>query len=131
MSTSLKKNICSAITPGTFATEMERSKVDEALPPEVQYVCLYWIQHLQKSGARLQDNERVHQFLQNHFLHWLEALGWMQKISEGIVQIINLEATTAVSNIIYLRISTQMLFLGLQLFRSTEIHSRYETICIT
>jgi NACHT domain len=99
MSTSLKKDICSTIIPGTFTTEIERSKVDQALPPEVQYACLYWTQHLQKSGAYLKDNERVHQFLQNHFLHWLEALGWMQKMSEAITQIINLEATAAVSNI--------------------------------
>jgi hypothetical protein len=130
MSASLKNNICSAITPGTFTTEIERSRVDQALPPEVQYACLYWTQHLQKSGAHIQDNERVHQFLQNHFLHWLEALGWMQKISEGIIQIINLEAITAVSNIIYLRALTKMLYLGVQLSRSTEIRSRYETICI-
>jgi archaellum biogenesis ATPase FlaH len=110
MSTSLEKDICNAITPGIFTTEIERSKVDQALPPELQYACLYWTQHLQKSGAYLQDNERVHQFLQNHFLHWLEALGWMQKISEGITQIINLEATAAVSNIMYLRVSTEVYF---------------------
>lgn len=101
MSTSLKKDICNVIIPGTFITEMEQCKVDLALPPELQYACLFWTQHLQKSGACLQDNERVHQFLQNHFLHWLEALGWMEKISEGITQIINLEATTAVSKIVF------------------------------
>jgi NACHT domain len=110
MSTSLKNNICSAITQGTFATEIDQSKVDKALPPEVQYACLYWTQHLQKSGTHLQDNKRVHQFLQIHFLHWLEALGWMQKISEGIIQIMNLEATTTVSNIIHRTVSAEMLY---------------------
>jgi len=103
MSTSLKKDICNAIIPGTFTSEIDRSKVDQALPPELQYACLYWTQHLQKSGAYLQDNEHVHQFLQNHFLNWFEALGWMQKTSEGITQIISLEATAAVSSIIYLK----------------------------
>jgi len=110
MSTFLKQDICSIIVPGTFATDIGQSKVEEVLPLEVQYACLYWTQHLQKSSPRLQDNERIHQFLQSHFLHWLEALGWMQKISEAITQIINLEAIAAVSSIIYLKVSTKMLY---------------------
>jgi hypothetical protein len=127
MSTSLKKDVCSAITPGTFITKIERNKVDQALPLEVQYACLYWTQHLQKSGTYLQDNELVYQFLQNHFLHWLEALGWMQKMSEAITQIINLEATAAVSNIMYLKISAKRLY-----FRSPVVllYRNFFMICI-
>lgn len=44
-------------------------------------------QHLQKSGIQLRDSDDVHQFLQIHLLHWLEALVWMRNISEGIVAI--------------------------------------------
>jgi hypothetical protein len=39
----------------------------------------------------------VHQFLREHLLYWLEALGWMQKVSEGIHAIASLESITAVS----------------------------------
>ncbi|SLM39426.1 WD40/YVTN repeat-like-containing domain [Lasallia pustulata] len=80
MSTSLKENICGVTTP------------------EVQYACLHWVKHLRRSDAQLRDNDYVHQFLQTHTLHWLEALGWMQKISEGILEIISLESIASVVN---------------------------------
>jgi hypothetical protein len=42
----------------------------------------------------------VHQFLQVHLLHWLEALSWMQKVSEGIYAITSLESIIAVSQLL-------------------------------
>ena len=97
MSTSLKQDICGLDAPGVLITEVESSRVEQYLPPEVQYACLYWIEHLQKSGARLYDNDQVHQFLETHFLHWLEALSWMRRISEGILAISSLESIALVS----------------------------------
>jgi hypothetical protein len=63
----------------------------------LQYCCVYWIQHLQKSDAKLYDYDQVYLFLQKHLLHWLEALGWMGKTSEGIRAILLLEAQILVS----------------------------------
>ena len=63
----------------------------------LQYSCVYWVQHLQKSNAKLSDYNQVYQFLQKHFLHWLEALGWIGKISEGIQAILSLKAHVPVS----------------------------------
>ena len=40
---------------------------------------------------------KVLQFLQDRLLHWLEALCWMQKVSEGIYAIATLDSITAVS----------------------------------
>jgi hypothetical protein len=97
MSTSLKDNICGITIPGTLVADIESCRVEQSLPPEVQYACLHWVQHLRRSGAQLQDNDYIHQFLQKHLLHWLEALSWMQKISEGIVEIISLESIISVS----------------------------------
>jgi hypothetical protein len=97
MSTSLKEDICGVTFPGTLVTDIERRRVEQCLPPEVQYACLYWIQHLQRSNVQLRDNNYVHQFLQKHLLHWLEALSWMQKMSEGILEIISLESIPSVS----------------------------------
>ena len=97
LSTALKEDICSVNKFGTLATDIESSRVEQCLPPEVQYACLYWVEHLQKSEAQLRDNEQVHQFLQKNLLHWLEALGWMQKVSEGILAIISLESIALVS----------------------------------
>ena len=97
MSTSLKQDICGADAPGVLITNVKNSQIEQCLPPEVQYACLYWIQHLQKSGSQLYDNDQIHQFLQMHLLHWLEALSWMRKISEGIRAIISLESIALVS----------------------------------
>lgn len=92
----LKKDICGMHAPGSQVSQVESGHLQECLPPEVQYACLYWVQHLQKSGSQACDNE-AHQFLQDHLLHWLEALGWMGKISEGIQAIFFLEAHVSVS----------------------------------
>jgi hypothetical protein len=97
MSSSLKQDICGLNAPGVLVTDVARSRVEQCLPLEVQYACLYWIQHLQKSSAQLRDNDQVHQFLQEHLLHWFEALGWMGKVSEGIHTIASLESITTVS----------------------------------
>ncbi|KAA6408308.1 MAG: hypothetical protein FRX48_08050 [Lasallia pustulata] len=98
MSTSLKEDICGSTIPGTLVADIQRSRVKQCLPLEVQYVCLHWVKHLRRSDAQLRDNDYVHQFLQKHLLHWLEALGWMQKISEGILEIISLESIASVVN---------------------------------
>jgi hypothetical protein len=97
MSISLKQDICGLNHPGVLIGDVESSQVERSLPPEVQYACLYWIQHIHKSGAQLRDDDQVHQFLKEHLLHWLEALGWMQKVSEGIYGIASLESAVAVS----------------------------------
>jgi hypothetical protein len=92
ISNSLKPDICRQRAPGTCVTDIEGSQIEQYIPPEVRYACLYWIQHLQKSKAQLFDNGQVHQFLQVHLLHWLEVLGWIEKTSEGILAISTLEA---------------------------------------
>jgi hypothetical protein len=97
MATSLKQDICGVDAPGILVADVESSQVEYFLPSEVRYACLYWVQHLQKSGDKLQDSDQFHQFLQAHLLHWLEALSWMRKISEGILAIISLESIAIVS----------------------------------
>jgi len=101
MSTSLKKDICGVHSPGWLATDVESSHLEQCLPPEVQYACLYWIQHLQKSCVSLDDDSyHVHAFLQEHLLHWLEALSLMGKTSEGVLTLSSLESYISVSRLI-------------------------------
>ena len=97
MSTCLKQDICGLDAPALLTADINSDRVEQCLPPEVQYACLYWIEHLQKGCAQLHDNNQVHRFLQTHFLHWLEALGWMQRMSEGIRAISSLESMALVS----------------------------------
>jgi hypothetical protein len=97
MSISLRQDICGMDAPGVLIASVESSRVEQCLPPEVQYACLYWVQHLEKCGGQIYDNDNVHHFLQTHLLHWLEALSWMRKISEGILAIISLGSIASVS----------------------------------
>ncbi|EUC40168.1 hypothetical protein COCMIDRAFT_41455 [Bipolaris oryzae ATCC 44560] len=57
-------------------------QLEHCIPPEMQYACLYWADHLAKSSILLRDNDKVHEFLKKHYLHWLEALSWMGKIND-------------------------------------------------
>jgi hypothetical protein len=97
MSNNLKRDICEQEAPGTLVDHIERGQREQFLSPEVEYACLYWVQHLEKSSAQLCDNDQVHKLLQVHLLHWLEALGWMGKASEGILAVLSLEALILVS----------------------------------
>jgi hypothetical protein len=97
MSTSLKRDICGMGAPGVLVSDIASNRVQQCLPPKVKYACLYWIGHIHKSGTQLQDNDYIHQFLQVHLLHWLEALSWMRKTAEGILAISSLYAQISVS----------------------------------
>lgn len=77
MRTALRMNICQLQAPGTLTADVDTKLISDALRPEVQYACRYWVYHLTQSQAILSDNGEVHEFLTNHFLHWLEALSWM------------------------------------------------------
>jgi len=97
MSEKLRRDICGLPSPGALATEVQQERIKQCLPAELQYACLYWVQHIQKSDTRLQDDGEVHVFLQKHLLHWLEALSLLRKISDGILALISLDSINAVS----------------------------------
>jgi hypothetical protein len=63
MSAFLKQDMCSLDAPGILATDVDSSVVQQCLPSELQYACLYWIPHLQQSSPELRDDDQVHQFL--------------------------------------------------------------------
>jgi hypothetical protein len=100
MSKSLKQDICGLGMPGILIPEVEsRHTVAAYLPEPVQYASCYWVDHLQRGKTSLcDDNGPVYMFLQNHFLHWLEALSLMGKFSEGVLMIIKLQTMLSVSD---------------------------------
>ena len=100
LSATLKQNICGLQDPGSLMADVERSRVEQTLLPEVQYACTYWVQHLQKGDVQLQDNSRVHEFLQEHLLHWLESMSLLEKTSESVRALTSLESHVLVSHII-------------------------------
>ncbi|KAI9770260.1 MAG: hypothetical protein M1840_003418 [Geoglossum simile] len=83
MSKNLKKDICDLRAPGTLASEVDSCRVEQCLPADLQYACRYWVQHLQQAQIDLCSHGQIYEFFQKHFLHWLEALSLIGKISEG------------------------------------------------
>ena len=98
MSKTLKRNVCYLKTPGTLRSEIENTIVDQYLPHHVQYACRYWLDHLQKSNPSLHDSTQVYEFLQDHFLHWLEALSLIGKIAEAVLMIKTLNSIVEVTS---------------------------------
>ena len=97
MFNSLRRDICGLRAPGTFASAVESCRIEQYLPPDLQYACRYWVQHLQRSEYHLVDDCQVHKFLQEHLLHWLEALSLMGKLSEAIQIVTALQSMLTVS----------------------------------
>jgi hypothetical protein len=93
----LGKNICNLETPGKLRTKVDSQIIDDSLPADVRYACRHWVHHLEHSKRRICDQDRVHKFLQEHFLHWLEALSLIGKISESIPLIGTLQSLISVS----------------------------------
>ena len=79
---------------------------DKPLPPDplaqVRYACVHWIDHLCEIASSsydqvgLYDNGKIHKFLKEHFLHWMEALSLTRSMSNGVVTIRKLEDLLAV-----------------------------------
>jgi hypothetical protein len=99
MSSMLKQDICGMKAPGTLVADMGKDRVAQCIIPELEYACVNWIQHLAKGSKQLHNGDQVHLFLTEHFLHWLEALGWLGKVSEGIHAISLLESSAIVSQL--------------------------------
>jgi hypothetical protein len=97
MSKHLKKDICDLKLPGILTSEVERTVIERCVPPEVQYACRYWIDHLMRSDVTFYDIGEVHLFLQEHLLHWFEALSQLGRMSDGVLMVIALESIMAVS----------------------------------
>jgi NACHT domain len=107
MSETLKRDICGLQMPGTLISEVKSERVGIYLPKHIQYACCYWVDHLQEANhlqrdkiSLCDDNGHIHKFLQQHFLHWLEALSLMGKMSEGVLMITALQSVLTVSDFV-------------------------------
>lgn len=76
----------------TLIIKINNKIVDNALSPELQYACQYWVHHLKQSEGCIKNKNRVHAFLQKHFFYWLESLSLIRKSSKIIDMINNLQS---------------------------------------
>jgi hypothetical protein len=112
LQTALKQDICGLKNPGTLRSKVGEEAVRGALY-RIEYACCYWVYHLsdyliQANNATLDktmlsDGGIVHRFLQDHLLHWLEALSLLQKMSESILMAQQLVSVIPVSMTTLLR----------------------------
>jgi len=102
MSKYLQRDMGNLRLPGALSCEVDDGVTQSCLPLDIQYACCYWVSHLQRSNVELCDNSQVHIFLREHFLHWLEALSLLGKISDGVLIVRSLESMLAVSKIVTL-----------------------------
>ncbi|KAH8650398.1 beta transducin-like protein HET-D2Y [Tricladium varicosporioides] len=95
MSRTLRRDIYGLRAPGF---PIDQVKQPDSNPLSVAgYSCIYWVDHLcdVKTGynkTSLGDDEDIHVFLKEHFLHWIEALSLLKSIFSGILAIHKLES---------------------------------------
>ncbi|KAL2859138.1 WD domain protein [Aspergillus lucknowensis] len=92
MSSRLKRNICKLSGDGTLRCEIELQAIEHHLPPELQYACRYWTEHLSQCLSQVSQLTEVFLFLRTHFLHWLEVMSILGYISEVVRVIVNLQS---------------------------------------
>ncbi|KAL2833786.1 ankyrin repeat-containing domain protein [Aspergillus cavernicola] len=100
MESSLKENICDLPSNATEYKDIKDQTIDQCLTKDLQYSCCYWAYHLEQSNEPVSGE--VIGFLEQHFLHWLEAMSIMGRIYEASVIVnrltlmkVNLESWSA------------------------------------
>jgi hypothetical protein len=97
MQHSLRKNICNLQNESTQHNEIDIYSINRYLPPELQYACRYWVQHLIQSQDSVTELVNAFSFLRVHFLHWVEAMSILGIISEVVGVIKSLQSVIQVS----------------------------------
>jgi hypothetical protein len=92
MSELLKQDVFGGEYPETLGASAAVSQRERFLPLEVQYACINWMHHLQKGYTWVVTDSPAISFLKAHLLHWLEAMSWMQRITEAIDMIVSLKS---------------------------------------
>jgi hypothetical protein len=92
----LRKNICNLKRDDAERSDIPLEALQQRLPLELQYACHYWVFHLTQSLDPLAEAENVFDFLQEHFLHWIEALNLLGLGSEAVEMLGQLQSSFAV-----------------------------------
>ncbi|KAF1937030.1 hypothetical protein EJ02DRAFT_306486, partial [Clathrospora elynae] len=93
----LRQDMCRLSGPGVLRHEIKEELVASSLLPDLQYACRYWASHLKQSQQNIVDGDTTHLFLQNHLLHWLEAMSLMRESSKCANFIESLQALVGLS----------------------------------
>ncbi|KAL8636190.1 MAG: hypothetical protein Q9228_006387 [Teloschistes exilis] len=94
LKSTLYRNMCGLPSFGTLRKDVDPLTIRNTFPPGVEYACRHWVEHALRGELVVADNGDVHELLQRHFLHWLECMSLMGRISEAIVAMNSLAAMT-------------------------------------
>ncbi|KAL7915769.1 Pfs, NACHT and WD domain protein [Trichoderma velutinum] len=88
----LREDMCNLRSLGLEASRIDIQKVAACIPTAVQYACLNWVFHLPGAKYHTENCTETLQFLEQHFLHWVEALCLIHQAPKGANMIRNLRA---------------------------------------
>ena len=70
----LKANICGLKFAGFPRSEVSSETVEQCIPSELQYACLYWVHHQISTKHDSDYDPEISLFLEKTFLNWLEVM---------------------------------------------------------
>ncbi|KAN0073083.1 hypothetical protein V8E54_009197 [Elaphomyces granulatus] len=92
LSKALRRNIYNLQDPGSMMKDVPEPDPDPLA--STRYSCVFWVDHLCKADdtspdwkKNLSDDGAIFAFLKEHFLHWLESLSLINKLSDGVLSI--------------------------------------------
>ena len=101
----LRRDMYSLKLPGFPIDQVKKPSPDPLAA--IQYSCIYWVNHLEDwcaSGntdcAYLEEGELIEEFFKQRFLHWVEAMSLLGRISEAITAMIQLDDLLHVSELL-------------------------------
>jgi len=93
----LQQDLCNLREPGISVGDIPEPIIQRYIPAHIHYACRYWFHHFQLGNPIQEDMDRILQFLEQDFLHWLEALSLIREVSNGVLIVVDLEITLRVS----------------------------------
>lgn len=94
MNNGLRRDICSLRELGRFSAEVNKKRVADCIPSDLQYAVISCFHHLRLSKRQRQNFVCLEKFLRTHLLHWLEALSLLDSMSTAVTAMTDL-ATSA------------------------------------
>ncbi|KAI9147312.1 Vegetative incompatibility protein [Paramyrothecium foliicola] len=83
MNEKLRRDMCDLGAPGIARSDIDQQTVTNHIQPELEYACLYWVDHLKKGDIHI-SGDALYLFLSSHLLHWIEALSLVGRASDSL-----------------------------------------------
>ena len=99
----LRQDICDLRLPGSLATEIAKDTIDQHISRHLYYSCVYFADHLapldyvRRKALGFSDHGKVHQFLLDKCLFWIETISLVGKIDQSLNTVSRLRALLQVS----------------------------------